>query len=88
MHLHHRMYICTIKKETDYSSTDTNEEIAVLLYGMQLLKTLISSWLGSGHLVCVDSYFASIQAVDVMIQEGLKFIGIVKTTTRFFPINI
>ena len=69
------MRLKIIKEETDYSSIDTDEENAVLLYGMKLLKDLISSWSGSGRRVCVDSYFASIQAVDVMVQEGLKFIG-------------
>ena len=69
------MRLKIIKEETDYSSIDTDEENAVLLYGMKLLKDLISSWSGSGRRVCVDSYFASIQVVDVMVQEGLKFIG-------------
>ena len=76
-----------VKEEEDYSSTDTEEEGAVMLHGVKVLKELISPWTGSGRLVCADSYFASVQAAEVMEQEGLKFIGVVKTTMKMFPMK-
>jgi hypothetical protein len=36
--------------------------------------------------VCADSYFASVQAAEHLLSMGLKFIGVVKTATRKFPI--
>ena len=55
---------------------------------MEILKELIGQCLGSGGLVCADSYFASVQAVKVTVQEGLKFIGVVKIATKKYPMKI
>ena len=76
-----------VKEEDYYSSTDTEDDSDVLLHGVKVLKQLISPWSGSGRLVCVDSYFASVQAAEAMEQEGLKFIGVVKTATKMLPMK-
>ena len=55
--------------------------------GCIILKVLIPPWSGSSRLVCVDSYFASVQVAEVLYQEGLKFIGVVKNTHRKFPLK-
>ena len=55
---------------------------------MEILKELIGQCLGSGGLVCADSYFASVQVAKVTIQEGLKFIGVVKIATTKYPMKI
>ena len=31
--------------------------------------------------------FHSVQAAEVLVQEGLKFIGVVKTATKMFPMK-
>jgi hypothetical protein len=46
---------------------------------------LVLSWSGSNRIVCADSYFASVPAALVLRRIGLKFIGVVKTATREFP---
>lgn len=73
-----------VKEETNYSSTYTDKNSAILLRDAKVLKYLISSWSGSGRLVCVDSSFASVQATEVTEQEGLKFIMTVKTAINIF----
>jgi len=78
------MRLKIVKEEENYSSTDTEEEGAVMLHGVKVLKELIGPWTGSGRLVCTDSYFVSVQAAEVLEQEGLKFIGVVKTVTKCF----
>ena len=79
------MRLKIVKKEDDYLSTDTEDDSAVLLHGVKVLKELSSPWSGSSRLVCADYYFASVQAAEVMEQEGLKFIGVVKTATKKNP---
>ena len=81
------MRLKIVKDEEDYSSTDTEEEGAIMLHGVKVLKELIGPWTGSGRLVCADSFFASVQAAEVLVQEGLKFIGVVKTATKMFPLK-
>ena len=68
------MRLKIVKEETEYSNTNT----------VQLLKVLISPWSGSGRRVCADSYFASVQAAEMMAQKGLKSIGVVKTAIKIF----
>ena len=71
-----------MKQEEDYSNTDSDENSSSIGPGVKVLKELFSLWTSSGHLVCADSYFASDQAVEIMFQEGFKFIGVVKTAHK------
>jgi hypothetical protein len=36
------------------------------------------------HIICGDSYFASVAACEEMKRSGLRFIGVVKTATQQF----
>lgn len=56
-----------------------------LLHGTVVLSRLVSPWVGSGRTVCADSYFASVQAAERMQMSGMRFIGVVKTATRKYP---
>jgi Transposase IS4 len=56
-----------------------------LLHGTKILKFLISPWIFSHRMVCADSYFASVGAAKELMRHGLRFIGVVKTATKFFP---
>ena len=81
------MGLKVVKQEEDYSDTESDEDSTTLGHGVKVLKELISHWTGSGRLVCADSYFASVQAAETMYREGLKFIGVVKTATRKYPMK-
>ena len=81
------MGLKVVKKEEDYSDTESDEDYSSLGHGVKVLKELISPWTGSGRLVCADSYVVSVQAAEIMYHEGLKCIGVVKTAHRKFSLN-
>jgi hypothetical protein len=56
-----------------------------LNHGTVTLKKLVTSWCRSFRTVCADSYFASVNAAVEMERIGLRFIGVVKTATKKFP---
>ena len=56
-------------------------------HGTNVLKFLVEPWVRTDRCVCVDSYFASVNAVTVMRMMGLHFIGVVKTATKKFPMS-
>jgi len=57
------------------------------LHGTRVLKELVQPWKHTGRLVVADSYFASVPCALALKDMGLQFIGVVKTTTREFPLS-
>lgn len=49
--------------------------------------TLVRPWPGSNRNVCGDSFFASVAMAEVFYENGLRFTGVVKTSTYIFPKN-
>ena len=56
-------------------------------HGTNVLKFLVEQWVRMDCCVCVDSYFASVNAVTVMRMMGLHFIRVVKMATKKFPMS-
>ena len=56
-------------------------------HGTNVLKFLVEPWVRTDCCECADSYFASINAVTVLRMMGLRFIGVVKTATKKFPMS-
>ena len=57
-----------------------------MLRGTSVMNNLLKPWHHDGERVaCGDSYFASVSAVVEMKKVGLRFIGVVKTATKQFP---
>ena len=56
-------------------------------HGTNVLKFLVEPWERTDRCVCVDSYFTSVNAVTVLRMMGLRFIGVVKTATKKFPMS-
>ena len=63
------------------------EEEDGMLHGTKVLLHLVSKWAHSDRMVCADSYFASVGAAQKLKEIGLKFIGVVKTATKKFPMK-
>ena len=42
-------------------------------------------WMHSDRVVCGDSYFASVPAARMTMRYGMRFIGVVKSATRQYP---
>jgi Transposase IS4 len=67
----------------EHTTAEDNDE--GLNHGTIILKKLVNAWCRSNRIVCADSYFASVNAATEMQRMGLRFIGVVKTATRKFP---
>ena len=73
-----------VKSEED-SHLHTQENNEGLQHGNAILKYLVVPWANSERGVCADSYFASVSSTEEMMQIGIRFIGVVKTVTKTFP---
>ena len=72
------------RQQEDEAEESNNEE--GLLHGAAVMKELVLPWLHSDRIVCGDSYFASVPAAQIMLsRNGMRFIGVVKTATRQYP---
>lgn len=49
---------------------------------------LSEPWFGSNRVVAGDSWFASVRTAELLAQNGMYFIGDVKTGTRRFPLEL
>ena len=50
---------------------------------------LVRPWANTDRVVVADSFFASVgAAVRLSDQYGLRFIGVVKTATKGYPMNL
>ena len=60
-----------------------------LVHGTVVMDRLLRLWLGAGkRIVCADSYFASYEETAHLRLRGLRFISVVKTSTRMFPMRL
>eukprot|EP00977_Amphora_coffeiformis_P024562 scaffold16228_cov210-Amphora_coffeaeformis.AAC.1 len=58
-----------------------------LNHGTKIIKYLVAPWARSNRVVVADSYFASVQTEQELFKMGLRFIGVVKTATKGFPMK-
>jgi hypothetical protein len=54
-------------------------------HGTSVLKELVLPWARSNRVVVADVYFASVEAARELFKIGLRFVGVVKTCTRQYP---
>jgi hypothetical protein len=78
-----------VKTATEQATIDThnNEQNRGVLHGTKVLKDLIKPWSYTDCLVCADSYFASVGAVEELHLMKFCFIGVVKTATKCYPMD-
>lgn len=78
-----QLLVVKTKREQENSlHVEANEN-----HGTAVLKKLVSAWAFSERIVCADSYFASVNCCEALREMGLKFVGVVKTATKKFPMN-
>jgi hypothetical protein len=56
-------------------------------HGTAVLKELVSPWARTGRVIAADSYFASVEAARELFKMGLRFVGVVKTATKQYPMD-
>lgn len=64
-----------------------NDNETTLLHGTQVVKQLVRPWLNSNRIICADSAFASVGCANELKRLGMRFIGVVKTATKQFPMK-
>lgn len=79
-----RLLVVKGAEDSELHMQDNNEGLA---HGTAILKYLVLPWANSQRGVCADSYFASVTSAEEMMQIGLRFIGVVKTATRKYPMG-
>ena len=77
-----RLKLVEAAEEEDAHTQDDDEGFP---HGFKVLRFLSSPWAHTDRLICSDSYFASVTAVEELEKLGLRFIGVVKTATKKFP---
>ena len=76
-----------VKTGTEEAANSIVEDENGHLHGTKVLLSLILPWANSDRIVCADSYFASVGAAETLKRIGLRFIGVVKTATKQFPMK-
>jgi len=56
-------------------------------HGTKVLMDLIQPWTMANRLVCADSYFSSVQTAINCRNKKTKYIGVVKTATKNYPMK-
>ena len=56
-------------------------------HGTAVTRRLIDPWIRTDRIVCADSYFASAETAQVLADVGTRFIGVVKTASRGYPMT-
>ena len=79
-----RLLLVTSEEDSDLSLIEREDGIP---HGTHILKYLTLPWANSGRGVCADSYFASVTSAEELMKIGLRFIGVVKTATKKFPMQ-
>lgn len=77
------------KKKT-YDHLDCNENTdpeKYISHGVNIMNQLLVPWKNSNRLVCADSYYSSVHAAEEFHANGFKFIGVVKTSTKKYPMK-
>ena len=72
-------------REQEEAAVQNEEDNQGLLHGAVVMKELVLPWLHTDRIVCGDSYFASVPAALMISRYGMRFIGVVKSATRQFP---
>jgi Transposase IS4 len=55
--------------------------------GTKVLKELVMPWARAGRIVAADSGFNSVEGAEELYKAGLRYIGVVKTATRRYPMS-
>lgn len=56
-------------------------------YGTEVALDLCAPWTGTSRVVVGDSFFSSVETAKKMYRNGLRYIGVVKTASRGFPMS-
>ena len=76
------MRIKLVKGGSDHDNVENG-----VTHGAAVLMELVLPRVSTHRIVCADSYFALATETKLLHLNGLKFIGVVKTATRKYPMT-
>jgi len=79
-----RLGVMTSAEHQRATGTDNDDGLP---HGATFLKRLVAPWAGTQRVVRADAYFASVAAANQLLTMGLRFIRVVKTETRGYPME-
>jgi hypothetical protein len=85
-----RLRLVKTKREEEAIERDHNnnqQDLESENHGTKVLKFLVRPWFYRPRIVCADSYFASVNTAEALLMVNLRFIGVIKTATRRFPMK-
>ncbi len=71
-----------MEEELALSAAQNEDE---MLHRAKVCKYLVQPWAFSDRVVCGYSFFASVPTAKELKFIGLRFLGVVKTATRMYP---
>eukprot|EP00170_Pyropia_yezoensis_P002952 contig_12388_g2959 len=77
--------VTSAQHQLEADSAGGTGEDDTLPHGAVVLKRLAAQWAGSKRNICADSYFASVAGAMLLLSMGLRFVGVIKTATRGYP---
>ena len=75
-----------VKSEED-SELHIQKNAESIAHGTQILKYLTLHLANSNRRVCADSYFVSVSSAEELMKIRLRFIDVVKTATKKYPMS-
>lgn len=80
------MQLKVVKTQTQQQEDKETEDEGIN-HGTEVLLSLISPWFGSDRFVCTDSCFSSVQTAIQCKDKKMRYIGVVKTATKNYPMS-
>ena len=74
-----------LRKVKTKAEEERVEVVDGINHGTKVLADLVKPWAHTSRIVCADSYFSLKQPCDYLRKMGLRFIGVVKTATKGYP---
>jgi len=82
------MILFLLRSQIAIANHSTNrEEDLTGHHGCDVLYELVKPWANTNRLVVADSFFASVTTAIKLKSAGLRFIGVVKTATKGYPMG-
>ena len=76
--------ILRLKLVTSEEDDDAQDEESGLLYGTEVIKYLVSPWVGTNQIMYADLYFSSVPCAIELMKHGQRCISVIKTSTIMY----
>jgi Transposase IS4 len=75
-------------KTPESGDASHGQDLDGIAHSTAVFTELVGPWAMSNRVVYADSYFASVASAEELQRIGVRFIGVVKTATKKFPMKV